>query len=195
MSTKIEIVNAALAHAGQKSLASLTAQTPEADFIDRIYTVKLKEALALHSWRFAREFVQLNRLAALSVSKSLPQYQLPNDHIRTIGVQVDGVDFFDFEQSKDKLLIGGAGENSVVILEYTTSNISETSLGAHFVPVLALLLGSACALSLARDRELAGDLYSDMSRMALPVARSIDSQQGRTKSLRRSRLTNAHRGG
>lgn len=195
MSTKIEIANAALAHAGQGSISSLSSDTAEADFINRIYTIKLREALALHSWRFARQFVQLSRLTALSISKSLPQYQLPTDHVRTVGLQVDGVDFHDFEQTTDKLLVGAAGESSVVVLEYTTAAVTESSLGAHFVPIFSLLLGSACALSLARDRELAGDLYSDMYKIGLPIARSIDSQQGRTKSLRRSRLINAHRGG
>lgn len=194
MSTKIEIVNMGLAHAAQSPIASLEQSSMVANFISTIYTVEMEAALADHTWRFAREFAQLNRLAALSAHQSYPQYQLPADWVRTVGLELDGVQCRSFEQSRDKLLVPAASESTVAVLEYITSNVSEPLFPPHFVEILGLRLGIRVALSVARDKALAADLRTDLENIKLPKARTVDSQQGRTQRAGTSALLARMRG-
>ena len=194
MATMIEIVNSGLAHAAQSPIASLDQESMVADFISTIYDVEMKAALADHTWRFAREFATLNRLEALSLNKDMPQYQLPSDHVRTVGITVDGVEFANFEQSRTKLLVPGASTSTVVVLEYITENVDETDFPPHFVEVLAMLLGVRVARSVARNAELAADITKERENVILPRARSTDTQQAVTRQLRRSRILSVRRG-
>jgi len=194
MASKIAIVNKGLAHAAQSPISSLDEQSMIAEFIDTIYQTELLSALADHTWNFAREFAVLNRLVAVSVHQDTPQYQLPADHIRTVNVEVDGKPDVEFRQSRDKLLIGGAGTSSKVILEYVTSNVDETAFSPHFVEVLAMRLGARVALSVARDKELAGDLMREREQLILPRVRSIDSQQVTSRRLPRGNMKAVRRG-
>lgn len=193
MSTKLEIVNVGLAHASQSPITALDEESVPASFIETIYGTELKAALADHTWRFAREFVTLNRLASLN-ARSIPQYQLPGDWVRTVGIEVGGVPTADFDQSRDKLLIEGTTEDSAVSLEYITDNIAETIFPAHFVEAFAMRLGIRFSRSIARNDTLADRLAGEHANLVLPRVRSIDSQQGGTKMLRRSRITSIRKG-
>ena len=194
MATKIEIVNKGLAHAAQARISALDEETMVADFISTIYETEKDAALADHTWRWAREFATLNRLDDLSINDDMPQYQLPADHIRTIGLKVGGVQTPRFERTRNVLLVPGAGESSEVVLEYVTSDVDETDFPPHFVEILALRLGTRVALSIARDKELAKDLTIERENIAMPRARTSDSQQAGTKNLRRSKIASARRG-
>lgn len=194
MATKLEIVNAGLARAGIAALASLSVNKAEADFINRVWQSEVESLLSEHPWRFARRFTALSRLEAASANRSLPQYQLPTNHIRTVGVTVDDVQETSIEQTEDKLLVPSAGESSTVVLEYVISDVAETKFPAHFHKVLSYRLGAAAALSLRRDGDLADRIEQRIEAVHLPRARTSDSQQGTTQNLRRSKLISAHRG-
>jgi len=194
MASKLEIVNLALAHAGEDPISALDEESPQADFIDRVYRSELDNALATYPWRFAKRLAELNRLADLSIRNDTPQYQLPADWCRIISLEINGTSVTDFDQIGDVLLVPWAGTDSTVVLEYVTKDVSEGKMPGHFVTVFSLLLGARCAQGLGRDLDQALSLRKEVESIQKPQARTTDAQQGKTRTLRRSRIHSVRRG-
>lgn len=178
MASKVSIYNNALILIGQKTLTDTTDDSATARDCNVIYDQVLDEELAAgpeKGWRFART------RASISVDATAPAFEfdyrfaVPNDCLRPVEVQVDGLGLTDWIREGDYILTNE--EDSEIDMVYVKRVTETGKFPPHFVKVLYYSLAVALAERTTKDTELGSRIYQKLQTIVLPKAIGIDSKE------------------
>ncbi len=185
MADNVSVVNVALTRLGQRTIASLTENTREAQAINAIFDDILELVLALHPWNAATTRFRLPKLATPPVWGPSNAFQLPGDFLRLVRT-----DFQEehFRVERDTLI----SDLDDVDVEYIAKVTDMNLLGPAFRMAMSARLSYELAPKLAgssRQPTMFG-LYKD----DLKEAQYQDSLQAPVTSMGGSSWLNARFG-
>jgi hypothetical protein len=182
MSSKLDIINAALVSLGVEAVQDLNA-TSQSKSAAAFWSIALYSTLRAHNWNFA-----VNR-ATLAASITVPafgystRYPLPSDWIRTISTDVD-----DYKQEGGAILCN----ETAISLRYVAKIDDPARFDALFVDALTLHLAAKLAYPLTQStsqQDLCWSAYKEI----LKLARSVDAQEEPADEFEESRLISVRR--
>lgn len=186
MSSKVEIFNMALFHAGSTDkIASESEHSQEAIVCSTFYDTCLDALLAYKSadWGFATKSIVLADVGS-PPSNWAYRYSLPNDCVRAIGIVIPGTRNpaedqqipFDIQRGDVSATI--VTDQPQAELIYISRGLPAERLPSSFVEALALRLGAQIAMPLKKDSGLRQELLQ-LAEAAIQVAMaaSLNQQQ------------------
>ena len=174
MATSVLIANAALRKIGGETIASFTAGTPEANFINQRYDQTRLWLLETHPWNFATKRVGLARLTGTPVSEFDYFYALPADFLRALAVYDNDAAAGTVEHKiEDNKVVCSASQ---VWLRYVFDVTDPNSMSALFREALACALAKEAAIDIANSPPLFQLMSGELDRI-VRKARSVDSIQ------------------
>ena len=173
MATSILIANAALRKVGAKTIASFTAGTAEANFINQRYDEIRLWLLDLHPWNFATARKKLAQLSTAPVSEFDNYYSLPADFVRVIVVHDNdsGAGLVEHKVEDNKI----ACSAEEVWLKYVYNVTDPNKMPPLFREALACCISIEAATDLAQSSTLREQMIESAER-AIRRARSVDGQ-------------------
>ncbi len=186
MSSKVDIFNMALFHAGSTSkVTSDTERSQEAIVCATFYDTVLDALLSYKSadWGFATKSVVLADLGS-PPTNWLYRYALPNDCVRAIGIVIPGIrNPQEGEQIPYDIQQGDSSQNIVTDqpeaeLLYIARGLPAERLPPPFVEALALRLAAFIAVPLKKESSLRQELLQlAESAIQVAIAASLNQQQ------------------
>jgi hypothetical protein len=180
ITTAVGICNLALGHLGKPPITTIGENTRGGQLCDLHYEATRNALLRSHVWNFATKYVSLAEDAVqTAVLEALAgeytrAFTLPSDLLKVVRTSQEAAGYdHDYRITKRWLYTN----ESVVAIEYVFKNTTVTDYDALFVQVLALDLAIAMCMVLASSASLL-DKLTEMRRNALPVAQSVDAQEG-----------------
>lgn len=177
--TDVDICNLALAHLGEASITALNDGTERANACTLHYPNTRDEVLRSHRWNFAlfRDTLAENTAPAFGWTKS---YVLPEDCLRILEFnETDAGEVIGQEFAiEGGTLVTDADEANVV---YVRREDDTTVYDPIFVKALALKLAVSLSETIRGTTEKTGELLASYERITAPLARRIDSNEGRRR--------------
>lgn len=177
MANKYKLCSQALVLVGGNKIASFAGNTTEEIVAEELYEPTVLGLLTDYRWRFASDYIELNRITELPTIKWTAQYQLPNDVFTIFGAYCDG-EKMEFDRTRTRILCD-ALETSQVVL-HVGFRPDEAEFPAYFENVLILRLAAVFAVPIAEDVNKA-NFYEGKALRAFAQAKAIEAQ-GRTPS-------------
>jgi len=157
MASQIEIINGALIRLGQAPIVSLTEDSKEAVYAKQLMDTEFAELLAEADWHCAYETAQLVKLATKPVGFRYA-YQLPNDCIRPVKIELDTEPFFLNQTNYDDMANSKRSYYTIikrnlctdaedVVLGYV-SNIGVSDMDPPLASTFILKMAAALSFSL-----------------------------------------------
>lgn len=177
MANKYKLCSQALVLVGGNKISSFAGATTEEIVAEEIYEPTVRSLLTDYRWRFASDYIELNRLEDLPVIKWAAQYQLPNDVFIIYGAYCDG-ETMEFDRVRTRILCDALDTSQVVL--HVGFRPDEAEFPPYFEAVLLLRLAAAFAIPIAEDPNKAS-FYEGKALRAFAQAKAIEAQ-GRTPS-------------
>lgn len=174
MSTKLEIVNIALARLGESPIQSMDEGTAPANLAKVFYDSARRSALRDYNWAFALRTLRLARLVETPVD-FLYAYSVPVDCLRVLQVRRSG--FPDSLDSGLRFVTRGGvlfTDEESVILEYISDVEEATEFDDKFVEALTYKLASELAMALKGSVELMAN-YSNIYTTKITQAATLSA--------------------
>jgi len=180
MNSDTEICNQALAHLGERPIASLNDDSAAARACQLLYIPTRDEWLRSHRWNFAVTRTKLSRLADNPPFGWDFQYQLPEDYLRALEVNdSEAGDWVSDEWIiEGRRLLTNAPEVNFVYIKKVTDVSDFDSL---FAQALALKLAIKLSEAIRGTTNKSAELTTMFERMSAPLARRIDANEGRRR--------------
>ena len=188
--TSISVLNQALTRSGNNQISSFTDGSAEAVVADANYQSIVDEMLSLHPWRFALRTATLDLLVDEPPGDGAQFYQLPNDVLRLITVEENGVEIH-YELRDDRIVTRYAVKEPLATF---IARVPEVDWPAYFRELVVVSLEVVFLRALAEDDRRADRREELLYNLKMPRARTADSQQGAPDRKLRSRLVEVHRG-
>lgn len=182
-SSETDIANMALMSLGIKKPIDnlLTDESNEARYCKRFYAPSRDAMLRSHPWNCAIHRKTITPLAATPDSDWDYQYQLPaNPHclrVLQVGEAVDQP--IEWVVEERKLLCNESTIKLVYIKRITDTNEFDPLL----VEAISLKMAIKMSMPLAGKSDIKDSLIKELELITLPLARTIDGQEGSTESL------------
>lgn len=178
MASEIEIINGALIRLGQAPIVSLDEESKEAVYSKQMIGTELQELLAEADWFCAYETVSLVKIDETPAGFKYA-YQLPNDCLRPVKIELDDNPFFFNQLSYDESYNSRQSAYRIqkrklctnaesVVLGYVSSiKVSEMdpTLASVFILKLAAALSFALTAS-TTNAQFQEQLYRDKLKKA-----------------------------
>lgn len=162
---------------GGNKIASFAGTSTEEIVAEEMYDLALDGLLSDYRWRFASDFIELNRITDLPVIKWTGQYQLPDGVFSIYNIYADG-EPIPFDRLRTRILCDAMETNEVVA--QVGFRPDEAEFPAYFETVLVYRLAATFAVPIAEDKDKAS-LYEGIALRKFAQAKSIEAQ-GRTPS-------------
>lgn len=187
--TKVSVASRALTMIGADPITSLSDGTAEAIAATQHYDSTVETEFSLYPWSFAKNQAALNLLVDTPASTWEYAWQLPNELINVVRVEVND-NTIPFERFGSKIF---CNEDADVVATYVF-RATETSWPPYFEDLIVHRLGAIFATAIAERPKLAEGLLFETQNMRM-MARNMDSASQTTSrlpvgKLRRSRLGN-----
>ena len=180
----IDICSRALILIGAEPITSFEDDTTEGLVSSNMYEDIARSNLTSTRWRFSTNQAVLNRLSDAPTGRFDAAYQLPSGYLFVHAVTVN--DFqIEYDIYGDKIFCD-AGPQDQLIIDYTY-RAEEQDWPSYFSVCVEYAMATVFSTAIARDQGLA-NLMNQQYNIALAKARSIDSQQQRTRKLITSRF-------
>jgi len=194
MASVVDICNIALSHVGGGRIVSLNDSTEEAAQCSLHYQFARDKVLGEREWTFAvtrRELAQVSR----SPNFGYPaQFQVPSDAIRVLNCY-DGPDYtaldingLDWHKEGETIV----ADSEQLWCRYLARVEDPNKFTAGFIEAVATYLAHKICVPLTQNRGMSNDLLS-LYEMELAKAATTDGMQGRSSTIRKSRLITARR--
>ena len=178
MASKTDIVNMALIKIGQKTVSSITEDTPTATKLNAVYDQILDEALAAgpeKGWKFARAKETLSVDSVTPDSTYEYRYAIPSDCLRIARIHIDGEDITDWVRQGQYILTNQSSDE--VNIDYV-SRITNTGLfPPHFIIVLYMMLAYHLSFNIVQEKRHANALFDELHLKSIPKAIALDGQE------------------
>jgi hypothetical protein len=155
------------------------------------YDICRQAVLRKAAWNFARKRATVSRDAESPPFGYTDAYNLPNDFVRILAVNSDGVESaegtLDYSIESGQILMNADGATAINI-QYIYDNERVVSYDPIFVELLSLVLASRIGYWLNKDEQRVRNIIA----LAFDVeasARETNSQETPIKHVRRSRYT------
>lgn len=176
MASEVQICNLALNKFGNLSITSLQDETKEARACKVFYPLMRDLLLTLAPWNFAMKRADISaQLSATPEFGFTHAYQLPTDCLRVW--EVSGSDA-EWEVESGELLIS---QEENIHIRYIRQVTETGRFSPLFVDCLSLRLAAELSTKLADDKSMRADLLTELNKIALPQAQSINSREGNKK--------------
>ncbi len=207
-SSKLDIWNLALGHAGQTNQVKTDTENSLAAIqCRRYYDQSRKAALEGAEWTFANTFLALTDLGTPIDNNWCYMYAYPNDCIKARRITIDGSgttssrqianerDQIPFEiavreSDNTKVILTNQEE---AILQYTRDVELVKLFTESYIESLSLLLGSRLAMPLTRKMALRRDLLQEYT-ASLANAITVDLNEGQSRRDERPEILQARNG-
>jgi hypothetical protein len=178
--SETEICNIALGHLGEAPITSLEEDSRAARACQLHYALTRDELLRAHRWNFAKDRVRLSEMAEAPAFGWARQFLLPADCLRVVEFNDQEIgDWISEEyEIEERRLLTDAEEARVVYIK----KISDVSrFDALFVQALALKLGIILSEQIRGTTGKTQDLTQAYERLAGPLAKRVDANEGRRR--------------
>jgi len=177
MANKFQLCSRALVLVGGRKIGSFAGTSTEELVAEELYDSTLRSLLSDYRWRFASDYVELNRITELPIIKWTAQYHLPNDTFMLYGVYGDGQKI-EFDRVRNRILCDAMPEEQVVA--HIGFQPEEVEFPPYFEAVLVYRLAAVFAIPIAEDSNKAS-FYEGVALRKFSQAKAIEAQ-GRTPS-------------
>jgi hypothetical protein len=172
--SEVSICNMALADLGAMRIASLGENSENAELCNLKYDRTREDVLTDHIWNFAQKRAVLATLSADPVwtdDDMTIVYQKPTDCLKINYVNIRSA---IFKIEEDKILSNTTG----LKIKYTQNITDPNKFFSKFISALVTRLAAELAYPITTKRTLAESLFRLYYDTQLPLAKSMDSQQG-----------------
>lgn len=183
--SRIAIVNNALAELGQTALTGLSDAALSAEVQATVYDTVYEALLGRVPWRFAMRKAQLSREVAVPLNEWSYQFVLPAQCLRVVATYPN----ISYEIYEQKLF----ANTTELAIDYI-HKVTEAALPATYAVALHLKLAAAMCMALTQDKELKKEL-DGKANMQLAVAMSSDAMQRPNAQFRDAPFVNVRMGG
>jgi hypothetical protein len=174
----VELCATALLKIGAQPIASLEAETVEAECARRLYPLVRDALLSVYPWNFTLAQVDLAAEAEAPVADFAYGFALPTDHLRTASVGARGSSRgLAYRVQGNRILCGVPA----ITLSYQR-RVDEAEMPAFFLPVLVTRLAAELCVPLTENTGRAAELLR-FAEGELRAARLVDSQQGTPRRI------------
>lgn len=177
MANKYQMCSRAMVLVGAGKIASFAGTSTEEIIAEELYEPTLEGLLSDYRWRFASDYIELNRIVDLPVIKWTAQYQLPVGVFSLYGVYCDG-ELIEFDRLRTRILCDALETSHVVA--HVGFRPDEAEFPPYFERVLTERLAAAFAVPVAEDTNKA-NYYEGRALRSFAQAKAIEAQ-GRTPS-------------
>jgi hypothetical protein len=175
VANRFQMCSRAMVLVGGSKIASFSGASIEEQVAEELYELTLMGLLNDYRWRFASDYIELNRLSELPAIKWGAQYQIPADVTIVYGAYEDGYPL-NFDRVRDKILCDSMPESQVVL--HCGFRPDEAEFPPYFETVLVFRLAAMFAVPIAEDPQKAA-FYESAALRKFGAAKSIEAQ-GRT---------------
>ena len=192
MATAISICNQALIQVSGNKITSFNDESTEASIASALYVPMRDAVLEAHAWTFAVKWLDLPKLANPPPSEFANAYQLPSEVLSVLFVGQSYEQPAFWRREGMNILSDNAGTPcrcQVIFIEEDPNKWS-----ALFVQALTARLSAEMAIPLAQSRELA-ETHFNLYERKVREAVKRDNQQGTSRKIRSSWLTNGRMNG
>ena len=178
--TSTTIANLALARLGNSTITDITEDTEVARACQLLYEPTRRELLRSHRWNFAQKRATLTQLDDAPAFGWDHAYQLPSDYIRVceVGESEHGDVISERFIVEGQQLLTNADEVKLVYV-YDCTNVS--IFDPLFVEAFAVKMAVKLCDTLRGSSSQAEKLAVEYDRLTGPIARRIDSNEGRRR--------------
>jgi hypothetical protein len=191
MTSKIDIINRALARIGADKIASLDEESAQAITASDLYPDVREDLLSRHRWSFIKGQQQLARLTVEPSARWSAAYQLPTGIGNVAAVLVNDRPI-KFDRQDDKILCNCEVEDQV-FLEYT-DDADEERWPSWFCTLISYELASAFSIPIGDRADLA-EWYEKKALRHFSLCKTLDAQGKTTRRVPVGRFNAARRGG
>lgn len=185
MATEVEICNSAIAKIRGKRILTLDDDQTEARLCKDLYPMIRDRLLRSHPWNFAIERVELGLLADAPEFDFDQQFQLPNNCLRVLTVDLGEEEPWKLEGRK--ILCNSTELKAKILVQITDAQ----QFDSVFCEVLAYMLAAELAYPLTQGTTLAAGMTEKAERI-LREARSFDGQEsGSVEAIQASSWRNS----
>jgi hypothetical protein len=185
--SKVEICNLALIKIGSEPILTLSDDSQRARLCNMVYESKKKELLRSHPWHFAKKRIALSKTLDEPLFDYAYYFNLPNDCIRVLDVDLDPSEAWALEDEKRLL----ANTDPINIL-YVKDENDVTKFDDSFVQVLAWAIAMEISFSLNQSAEVSTRIENGYKE-SLRSARTYNAQTGSNPSVYAGEWLNARR--
>jgi hypothetical protein len=177
-SSNVAIVNMALTGIGAARILSLTDDTETARKCNAVYEPIRDEVLASYPWRFALKRMTLGLLSDAPAFGWLYAFQIPSDCLRVVSSDLDESGY-PWTREGDKLV---SNVDAMKIL-YIKRETDVNQFTQAFITALAARLEAELCYPITQNGDLAKQKLEIYFKSKLPLAKSLDAQEGRDGKL------------
>lgn len=179
ISTRIELMNAALVRVGSEPILSEDDDSTRARTVKTEYHLQLEYLTRSHPWRHATAYTSLNQITPkpADVFDFHHVFQLPTDCLRVISTDLDPL--AEWTEIEGRRIAANTPAMRVKFIRLVT-DVSKFS--ANFKEALAWLIARNIAPGLSSSTERAR-LCHEMFDSTLETARTFDAQVGNLERL------------
>lgn len=175
MANRYQMCSRASVLVGGNKIASFAGASTEEIVAEELYELTLMGLLNDYRWRFASDYIELNRLSELPALKWTAQYQIPADTTIIYALYGDG-EKIEFDRVRDKIYCDALETEEVVL--HAGFRPDEAEFPPYFETVLVFRLAALFAVPIAEDPQKAA-FYETAALRKFSQAKSIEAQ-GRT---------------
>ena len=183
--SRIAIVNNALAELGQTALSGLTDNVLAAEVQATVYDSVYEGLLAGVPWRFATRKAQLSREVSVPLNEWAYQFLLPAQCLRVIRTYPT----MNYEIYEMKLF----ANSTEVAIDYI-HKVTEAGLPPPYAVALQLELAARMCMPITQDADLRTKLQND-AKLARAAAMSADAMQRPNAQFSDAPFVNVRRAG
>jgi hypothetical protein len=177
-SSNVAIVNMALTGIGAARILKLSDDTETARKCNAVYESIRDEVLASYPWRFALARQSLSRLADGPEYGYEYAFQIPLNCLRVISSDLDESGY-PWTREGDRLV---TNQDSMKIL-YVKRETDANKFTQGFITALAARLEAELCYPITQNGDLAKQKLEIYFKSKLPLAKSLDAQEGRDGKL------------
>lgn len=173
MSSNVEIVNLALTGIGASRILSLTDDTETARKCNAVYESIRDEVMASYPWKFAKKRRELSLLSDAPLYGWTNAFQIPADCLRIISTDLDE-NGYPWDREGNTIVTNQAAVKALYIEKVTDPN----RFTKGFIIALSARLEAELCYPITQNMELAKGKLDIYFKSKLPLAKSLDAQEG-----------------
>jgi hypothetical protein len=169
----VQIVNIALTGIGSARILRLTDDQETARKCNAVYTPIRDEVLASYPWKFALQRAQLAKLSDAPLFGYANAFQIPSDCLRIVATDLDE-DGYKWSREGETLVT----DEGTIKIQYIKRITDPTKFSPAFVTALSARLEAELAYPCTSSADLAKQKLEVYFKSKLPMAKSLDAQEG-----------------
>jgi len=169
----VQIVNMALTGIGSARILSLDDDQETARKCKAVYALIRDEVLSTYPWKFASKRQALAELATAPVFGYENAFQIPSDCLRVVETNLDA-NGYKWSREGDTIVT----DQTPMKIKYIQRITDPTKYSSAFVVALSARLEAELAFPCTTDATLAKNKMDIYFKSKLPLAKSMDAQEG-----------------